>query len=176
MRTAVTLVIFLLLMPAWVPAAPPEKSYYAGEIKLSSPVGKPLGSQVIMLEKTQDQEKSVITERAVVVHQGGKVEEFTARLAVKDDNTFTLTDDSKGLEGRGTLFGPAWKWTYFKATFKTKEGIVIEDENFFADDSVGTARKKLIMPDGQPFMYMDMSLKAITPRTYEILRAALLKK
>ena len=98
------------------------------------------------------------------------------RLAVKEDNTFTLSDDAKTVEGSGKLFGPAWKWTYFKATFKSKNGVRIEDENFMADDSVGSARKKVIGPNDKVIMYMDMSLKGITPQTFEILRAGLLKK
>jgi hypothetical protein len=145
-------------------------------VKLSSPTGKALGSQVILLEKTHDREKSTIIERAIVVHPDGKVEEFTVRLVVKADNTFTLTDDANKVEGSGKLFGPAWKWTYFKATFKTKNGVTIEDENFIADDSVGAARKKVIGRDKKVLMYMDMSLKGITPKTFEILRAGLLKK
>jgi hypothetical protein len=154
----------------------PEKLYYLGEIKLSSAEGKPVGSQVIMLEKIQDPAKSTIIERALVIFAGGKVEESTMRMAVKDDNTFILSDDAKKVEGTGKLFGPAWKWTYFKGTFKAKNGVLIEDENFMADDSAGTARKKVIGPDNQVIMYMDMTLKAITPRTFEILKAGLLKR
>jgi len=45
-----------------------------------------------------------------------------------------------------------------------------------ADDSFGTARQKLTGPDNQVLMYMDISLKGITPKTYEILRAGLMKK
>ncbi len=175
MRTAVSLLV-LALVPTLAPAAPPEKSYYAGEIKLSSPAGKPMGSQVIILEKTQDKDNALIIERAVLVQQDGKVEEFTVRLSIKDDNTFTLVDDAKMSQGQGTLFGPAWKWTYLKGTFKTKNGLTIEDENFFGDDSAVFARKKLITPDNQVFMYMDMGLKSITPKTFELLRTALLKK
>ena len=96
------------------------------------------------------------------------------RLAVKDDGTFTLTDDARTVEGDGKLFGPAWKWTYFKGTFKAKNGVVIEDENFMADDSVGTARKNVIGPDDKVISYIDMSLKGITPKTFEILRAGLI--
>jgi hypothetical protein len=98
------------------------------------------------------------------------------RLAVKDDDTFTLTDDAKTVEGSGKLFGPAWKWTYFKGTFRARNGVVIEDENFMADDSVGSARKKVIGPDGKVILYMDMSLKGVTPKTFEILKAGLVKK
>ena len=101
---------------------------------------------------------------------------FPMRLGVKDDNTFTLTDHAKLVEGGGTLFGPAWKWTYFKGTFKSKNGVQIDDENFMADDSVGTARKKLTGPDNKVFMYMDMSAKSITPKTFELLRTGLIKK
>ena len=175
MRTALVLVV-TLLVPAWALAAPPEKLHFVGEVKLSSATGQPTGSQVFLVEKTYDRDKSTIIERAIVVHPDGKVEEWTMRLAVKDDNTFTLTDDSKKAEGSGKLFGPAWKWTYFKATYKATNGVQIEDENFMADDSAGTARKKVTGPDGKLLTYMDMTLKGITPKTFEILRTALMKK
>jgi hypothetical protein len=175
MRTAIALAV-TVLVPAWALAAAPEKWYYLGEVKLSSSAGKSMGSQVILVEKIHDRDNATIVERAVVVHPDGKAEERTMRLAVKDDNTFTLADDSRAVEGGGTLFGPAWGWTYFKATFKTRNGIRIEDENFMAGDSVGTARKKVIGPDNKVIMYMDMSLKSITPKTFEILRAGLIKK
>jgi hypothetical protein len=175
MRTAIGSVL-LLLIPGWAVAVPPETRHYLGEVKLSSAAGKPIGSQVILVEKTLDRDQALIVERAVVVHPDGKVEEFTVRLAVKEDNTFTVVDDTKALEGGGRLFGPAWKWTYFKATFKARNGVRIEDENFTADESVGTARKKVIGPDDQVLMYMDMSLKGITPKTFEVLRAGLMKR
>ena len=165
-----------VITPALALSAPPEILHYLGEVKLTSPTGQSMGSQVIMLEKTLDRDNSKITERAIVVQGDGKSEEWTMRLAVKPDNSFTLTDDAKKVEGTGQLFGPAWKWTYFKGTFKAANGVVIEDENFLADDSVGVARKKVIGPDGKTFMYMDMSLKAITPKTFEILRAGLMRK
>jgi hypothetical protein len=41
---------------------------------------------------------------------------------------------------------------------------------------IGSARKKVIAPDGKVILYMDMSVKAVTPRTFEILRAGLMKK
>jgi hypothetical protein len=175
MRLAVTVVV-ILLVPAYALAAEPEKMYYLGEVKLSSPTGKPMGSQVILLEKIHDRDNSLILERAIVVEQNGKAVERSMRLVVKDDNSFTLTDEDKTVEGVGKLFGTPWKWTYFKATFKAKNGVQIDDENFLADDSVGTARKTLIGPDNKVFMYMDTTLKSVTPKTFEILRAGLLKK
>jgi hypothetical protein len=174
-RTAITFSV-LVLMPAWALAAAPEKFYYLGEVKLSSAAGKSMGSQVILLEKTHDRDNAAIVERAVVVQADGKVEDRTMRITVKDDNTFTLTDDAKTIDGSGTLFGPAWRWTYFKGTFKANNGVQIEDENFMADDSVISARKKVMAPDGKVIMYMDMSLKSVTPMTFEILKAGLMKK
>src|SRR5207237_6339726 len=79
----------LLLMAAWAPAAVPERFYYLGEIKLSSAAGKPMGSQVIMVEKIQDRDNANIIERALVIYEGGKVQESTMRIAVKNHNTFT---------------------------------------------------------------------------------------
>ena len=175
MRTVIALVVGVLV-PAWALAAPPEKLYHLGEVKLSSATGQPVGSQVILLEKILDRDNATIVERAIVVHPDGKAEERTMRLAVKDDNTFTLRDDAGTVEGGGKLFGPPWKWTYFKATFKATNGVVIDDENFLADDSVGTARKKVTGLDGKVILYMDTSLKAITPRTFVVLRAGLMKK
>lgn len=175
MRTAIALIV-TTLAPAWALAAPLEKLYYLGEVKLSSATGKSMGSQVLLVEKTHDRDNATIIERVVIVQSNGKAEEQTMRLTVKDDNTFILTDDAKMVEGNGKLFGPAWKWTYFKGTFKAKNGVVIEDENFMADASVGSARKKVIGPDNKVIMYMDMTLKAITPKTFEILKAGLMKK
>src|SRR2546423_916320 len=175
MRSAISLVV-IVLVPAVALAEPPVKLYYVGEAKISSADGKPLGSQVYLLEKTLDREKSTITERAVIVRADGNAEEWTLRFAVKEDGTFTLTEDSKRAEGSGKLFGPAWKWTYFKATYKSANGVQVEDENFLADESFGTARQKLTGTDGKVFMYMDISLKSITPKTYEILHTALMKR
>ena len=175
MRTAISLVL-IVLVPVLALAEPPVKLYYVGEAKLNSATGKPMGSQVYLLEKTLDRDKATITERAVIVREDGKAEEWTLRFAVKEDGTFTLTEDAKRAEGSGKLFGPAWKWTYFKATYKSTNGVQVEDENFMADESFGTARQKLTGPDNKVFMYMDLSLKSITPKTYEILRAGLLKK
>lgn len=175
MRAAIVLVVTFLL-PALADTAVPKKFYYLGEVKLSSAEGKSLGSQVILVEKIHERDKSAIIERAIIVRADGKVEERKMRLAVKDDNTFTVTDDAKEVEGSGKLFGPAWKWTYFKATFKARNGVRIEDENYLSDDSVGSARKKVIGPDNKVIMYMDMTLKSVTPKTFDILRAGLLKK
>ena len=175
MRTAISLVV-IVLVPALALAEPPVKFYYVGEAKLSSATGKPMGSQVYLLEKTLDRDKATIIERALIVREDGKSEEWTLRFAVKDDNTFTLTEDSKKAKGSGKLFGPAWKWTYFKATYKSTNGVQVEDENFLADESFGTARQKLTGPDNKVFLYMDISLKSTTPKTYEILRAGLMKK
>ncbi len=164
------------LLSATVFAAEPVKMYFLGEVKLSTADGKPMGSQVILLEKIHDRDKSKIFERALVVQPDGKAEEHNMELSVKDDGSFTLKDDANSVDGSGQLFGPAWKWTYFKATFKAKNGVQIDDENYMADDSVGTARKKVTLPNGDVYMYMDMTLKSVTPKTYEILKAGLLKK
>ncbi len=51
-----------------------------------------------------------------------------------------------------------------------------QDENFMAYDSVITARKKVSDPDGKFLMYMDMTHKTVTPKTFEILKAGLMKK
>ncbi len=175
MRSIFVLCVVIQL-PGAVFAVPPEKLHYVGEVKLSAADGKSMGSQVILLQKTQDPDKSTITERALVVKPDGKVEEQTMSLTVKDDNTFHLADTAKTVEGSGTLFGPAWKWTYFKGAFKHKSGVLIEDENFMSDDSVITARKKISGPDGKVILYMEMSLKSISPKTFDILESGLTKK
>jgi hypothetical protein len=175
MRPVVALGLVALL-PVGAAATPPEKLYYLGEVKRTAADGQPMSSQVILLEKIHDPDKATITERAIVVKPDGTAEEQTMRLTVKDDNTFTLVDSAKTVEGTGTLSGPAWKWTYFKGTYKHTSGVVIVDENFMADDSVITARKRVSGPDGKLIMHMDMSLKAVTPKTFEVLTAGLLKK
>ena len=156
-------------------AAEKEFFYYLGEVKNSSPDGKPLPSQVILLVKTHDPDKSEITESAVVVKPDGSSERYTMHLTVTGSD-FTIADDAHTVSGSGKLFGPTWAWTYFKGTFKSTNGVAIEDENFLADPSVGVARKKVIAPDGKVILYMDVTLKSVTPETYKILANALVKK
>lgn len=156
-------------------AAEPERMYFLGESVMSSESGKPMGSQVLLVEKTHDPEKGQIVERAVAVKPNGSAEQYTMTLKVTGDS-FTIADDAKTITGSGKLFGPAWRWTYFRGTFKSANGVTIEDENYLADPSVGVARKKVIGPDGKVVMYMDVTLKAVTPQTFQILSAALLKK
>jgi hypothetical protein len=168
-------VLLLCVASATALAVSPEKYFYLGEVKLSAPTGQPIGSQVILLEKTHNSDAAEIVESAIVVEAQGKTEQRTMRMVVKDDNTFSLTDEAQTIEGTGTLFGPRWKWTYFKGQWKAQGGITIEDENFMTDDAVITARKKVSDPTGRVLAYMDMSLSRITPKTFEILKAALLK-
>ena len=156
-------------------AAEVERSYFVGEVKMSSESGQPLGSQVILHERVYDPNRSVIGERAVVVEADGTVNDYPMSLIVKG-NSFTLEDPKKFVEGSGTLFGPAWQWTYFKGTYKAKNGVQIDDENFTAVPDVGVARKKITGPDGKVIMFMDMTLKSTTKEAFDILTSALLKK
>ncbi len=174
MHRLITIALFLM-SPVIAGAVPPEKMYFLGESILSAADGKPYQSQVILLEKTHDREQSQIVERALVVKPDGKVDDETMTLKVADDNSFLLTDAKKTIQGTGQLFGPAWKWTYFKGSFKHDSGVVIEDENFMTDDTVVTARKKISGPDGRVLMYMEMSLKGVSPKTFEILAKSLTK-
>jgi hypothetical protein len=167
--------LFTVLLPGICFGTEVEKLYYVGESKLSDPSGKPYTTQVILLEKVLDPDNSLWVERAIVVKPDGKAEEFTMNHRVTDI-TFTL-DDPKGMvKGSGTLFGPAWKWTYFKGTFEATNGARIEDENFMADPSVLVARKKISGPDGKTIGFMDITAKSITPQTFTILSSSLLKK
>jgi hypothetical protein len=156
-------------------AAEIERSYFVGEVKLSSESGQPLGSQAVLNERTYDPDRGVIGERAVVVQADGTVNDYPMSLIVKGDS-FTLDDPKKFVEGSGTLFGPAWRWTYFKGAYKAKNGVQIDDENFTAVPDVGVARKKITGPDGKVIMVMDMTLKSTTKETFEILTSALLKE
>src|SRR5262245_59203800 len=152
-----------------------EKLYYVGESQMSDASGKVYGSQVILLEKVLDPDHSIFVERAVVVKPDGKAEEFTMNHRVSG-NSFTL-DDTKGtLKGAGTLFGPEWKWTYWKGAFESTNGARIEDENFMLDPNVLVARKRISAPDGKVIGFMDITLKSITATTFTILSSSLLKK
>ena len=175
MRWLMVLVVGCLGVASAVAADPPEALYYLGEAKLSGPDGRSFGSQVILLAKTHDRTKSEITERAILVKPDGKVEDRTVRMAVKGD-AVEVSDDAKTVTGAGKLSGPAWKWTYFKGTFKTEKGVQVEDENFMADPSVLTAWKTVTGADGKVLVRMDMTLKTVTPATFEVLAAGLLKK
>ena len=177
MARSIVAVAVLGVVVACVPAlaAEPERMCFIGESVMGSGDGRPMGSQVLLVEKTHDPAKGTITERAVVVKADGSSESHAMTMTVSGD-TFTIADDARTITGSGKLFGPAWRWTYFCGTFKSSNGVTIEDENFLADPSVGVARKKVTAPDGKVIMYMDVTLKAVTPQTFKILSAALLKK
>ncbi len=156
-------------------AADVEKMYYVGEAKLSNASGQPRGSQAFLLEKIHDPDQSTIVERAVIATPEKSVEQHTMTMKVKGD-TFTVSDDRDSVHGSGTLFGPAWHWTYFKATCEGPGGVRIEDENYMTDPGVLVAHKKISAPDGTVVMYMDITLKLITAPTFNILSESLLKK
>jgi hypothetical protein len=174
MKASFVVVLSSLLAQTCV-AAEVEDLYFVGEVKLSSETGQPLGSQAMLAHRTYDPGRSMIVERAVVVKPDGTVDDYPLNLPVKG-NTFTVDDPKKVVEGSGTLFGPAWHWTYLKGTYKATNGAQIEDENLMATPDVGCSRKKISMPDGKVVMVMDMTLKATTRETFEILTSALLKK
>ena len=171
----VVMIFFATLLPGSCFGAEVERLYYVGESKMCDPSGKPYTSYVILLEKTLDRDNSVFVERAIQVKPDGKAEEFVMNHRVKG-NTFTLDDDKGMVTGSGTLFGPEWKWTYFKATYQATNGARIDDENFMTDPTVLVARKRISAPDGKVIGFMDITLKSITPQTFTILSAGLLKK
>ena len=156
-------------------AAEVEKWYYVGEAKLSSPSGQSRGSQAFLLEKIHDPDQNTIVERAVVVKPDQSVEEHKMTMKVAGDS-FTISDTRNTVHGTGTLFGPAWHWTYFKATYDATNGARIEDENYMTDPGVLVARKKISAPNGTVVMYMDITLKVVTVPTFTILSESLLKK
>ena len=66
--------------------------------------------------------------------------------------------------------GTLHQWTY--AEFEAHANKVAN-----ALRSLGvTARKKVIGPDNKVIMYMETTVKSITPKTFDILRAGLMKK
>jgi hypothetical protein len=169
------MVFFAILMPGNCFGAQVERMYYVGEAKLSDSSGKVYGSQVILLEKVHDPDNSQFVERAIVVKPDGNAQEFTITLKVTG-NTFTANDTKGTITGSGTLFGPEWKWTYFKATYQSTNGARIEDENFMTDPNVLVGRKRISAPAGKVVGFMDITLKSITPQTFTILASSLLKK
>jgi hypothetical protein len=151
------------------------KTYFIGEGKLSTESGKPIGSQALLLEKIEDREKNLMIESAVVVDAKGVAEKRTMTLKVDGDH-FALQDDTGSINGTGDLFGIPWQWTYWRGSFDAANGVHIQDENFIADPTIAVARKKITGKDGKVLMYMDVTMKSITPETYHILAGALFKK
>ena len=147
MRMAV-MIFLATLLPGRSFGAEVQKLYYVRESKICDPSGKPYTSQVILLEKTHDPDNSVFVERAIVVKPDGQAEEFTMIHKVTG-NTFTVNDTKGTITGSGTLFGPEWKWTYFKATYQATNGARIDDENFMTDPNVLVARKRISALDGK---------------------------
>jgi hypothetical protein len=119
--------------------AEPESTYFVGEVKLSDSTGKSMGSQAVLVSRVYERDKNLIVDRAIVVQADGTVNDYPMNLSVNGDK-FTIDDPNKAVEGSGTLFGPAWHWTYLKGTYKATNGAVIDDEDFLAAPDVGTFR------------------------------------
>jgi len=175
LRFTLTAIVVACLVSNTCGAEPIEKFYYVGEIKLSSPTGRPMGSQAFLIEKTHDPDNNAIIERAVVVAADGTVGDYIMDMKVSG-TAFSLSDRKGTAKGTGELFGPAWHWTYFKADYRSSNGVRITDENFMTDPSMITARKQVSAPDGKPIMYMEGSFKSITPQTFQLLSSALFGK
>src|SRR5262249_4732591 len=122
----VVMIFYATLLPSSCFGAEVARLYYVGESKICHPSCKPHTSYVILLEKPLDPDNSVFAERAIQVKPDGKAEEFIMNHRVKG-NTFPLDDDKGMVTGSGTLFGPEWKWTYFKATYQATNGARIDD-------------------------------------------------
>jgi hypothetical protein len=65
MRNAIGLVL-AALTPGILFAAPPDKFCFVGEVKLSFPDGKAMGSQAMLVEKIHDPDNALIIEHAIV--------------------------------------------------------------------------------------------------------------
>ena len=87
MRT-LSLLIFGVsaLSSACAGAAERQVWHYLGEVRISSASGQPVPSQVILLEKTHDPEKGVISERAITVKPDGSADYHTVTMTVKGDD------------------------------------------------------------------------------------------
>jgi len=144
-------------------------------LSLEADVASARSGFACIFSSSDEYEHALIIERAIVVQADHKAEQRTMEMKVNGD-TFTLSDDRHTIQGTGKLFGPAWQWTYFKAEFVAENGARIEDENFMTDPSAVTARKKISAPDGKVIMFMDVTMKTITPQMFEILSRALLNK
>ena len=76
------------------------KTYFIGEAKISTESGKPIGSQVLLVEKIEDRDKSAFVETAIVVKADGAAEQYTMRMQVSGDH-FSLKDDAGTVKGEG---------------------------------------------------------------------------
>ena len=168
LRLTLTAIVVASLLSAICRAETIEKFYYVGEMKLSSPTGRPMGSQAFLIEKTHDPGNNAIIERAVVVAADGTVGDYIMDIKVSG-SAFSLSDRNRTAKGTGELFGPAWHWTYFKADYRSTNGARIMDENFMT--AVPGQIWRILVPSLKtraPMRRAMRSSSCLTASTYEL--------
>ncbi|MEO0790818.1 MAG: hypothetical protein AAFY36_19290 [Bacteroidota bacterium] len=149
---------------------------YMGQVIESNAEGLVNSKSLLLLEKIHLPEESKVMERATFINTEGLVTTYPSIIiSVSPDNSFTAESADGMVSGQGHFFGQPWSWTYFFAEFTSPNGVRIEDENFFSNTSVLTARKTIFLPGGEIHSIMEISARRIERFEYDTLSKAINK-
>lgn len=98
----------LLVIPAAAAAEPASTRCYAGVETVE--LGKVEHKYDLVIERTLEPDKAMVSERSWSSKDPGKERAFTGKVDLKS-NTFTFSDGDKDITGTAKLEGKPWKWT-----------------------------------------------------------------
>ena len=103
--------LLLLLVSLAAAQTTPEANttYYLGEVKMSSPTGRPFGSSISLVKRSIFPAENKIVEIVASI-ETREVKEYTTVFEIKGSD-FTVKDQEGTFSGGGKLTGPAWAWT-----------------------------------------------------------------
>jgi len=156
--------------------SPEQVSYYLGEVKMSSPDGRPYGSSLSLIKRTLKPSENKIVEQVASIDPREPTKEYTTVFDIKGSK-FTVKDEEGTFAGEGELIGKAWEWTGWKYSVNLlgeRKGKLIAEDTVSGNGLV--VKKSFSGPDGQVRVLFSEDLKPISKEMYEILRAKLLPK
>lgn len=150
--------IVVLLMSTFAARAS-DVLYYSGTARLIHLPSGAESHQKLVVVKTLDPSKKMISEIACFVGRDGQVNVQPVYMKVLDERTLQISDEENGqsrfLSGTGEVFGEAWKWNLLKfdmqitvPQFPGANSRVI-DINTITDAGVLVARKQIYSANGQ---------------------------
>lgn len=152
--------------------AAPTVHCYLTEATMTLPNGRPAGTSVSVVKRTLNPAKNEIEERVISLRGDEPAQEFVTTLTI-DGSKVKIS--MQGMEGTGTLKGPAWNWSEMRFTMKMDQPkMTIEGVDHFAAHGM-SAEKTVRGADGKVQVNIKERGTEITEATFAQLRSRLVK-
>jgi hypothetical protein len=148
-----------------------EVSYFFGESKMTTPDGKPFRTSLSLVKRVVDPARGRIEEHVLSINERD-TRAFVVILEVKG-NRFTVRERYNAFSGEGELICEPWKWKGWKSVTKLAgDAGTVTSVDRITDQGL-SVKKSYAGADRKVRFLFEESLRAISPKTYDILYARL---